>query len=402
MSKSIFIDILRERGFINQCTDLEALDEYVSEAAKRKEKLVAYIGFDLTAPSLHVGSLIQIMVLRWMVHCRHEPIILLGTFTTMIGDPTGKTSARPMLTKEEIEKNYTGIQNVIGWITGLDPNYEGEMNYKENWWFEDFEFLDFMRTYGKHISVNRMLALDAVKSRIDGNGLSLMEFIYPTMQAVDFVKLNELFGVKLQIGGSDQWGNITAGTDLVRRVNDDQVWGLTTPLFTNSAGQKMGKTANGAVWLDPSLTSIRDFWQFWRNIEDDKVEQCLKLFTELDLADIETLMAGDINAAKITLATHVTDIVHGEGEGKIYAAAPMTLPVASFAPVGDFTLAEVLVSVGLAKSKGDADRLAANGGVKLNGAKVPDARTKFAPISQTLVLSVGKRGFNVQVEPQSQ
>ena len=203
--KSIFLQILQERGFINDCTDLAALDDLIVEKSARGDPLRAYIGFDLTAPSLHVGSLIQIMMIRWMVHCRHDPIILLGTFTTMVGDPTGKTSARPMLSKEEIEKNYSRIQEVIGWITELDPNYEGEENYKENWWHEDFRFMEFLQKYGRHFSANRLLALDAVKSRVESeNGISVLEMLYPMMQAVDFHELSNRYGVELQIGGSDQ------------------------------------------------------------------------------------------------------------------------------------------------------------------------------------------------------
>ncbi len=416
--KSIFLQILQERGFINQCTDLEALDEFIAEKSARGDPLRAYIGFDLTAPSLHVGSLIQIMVLRWMIHCRHDPIIMLGTFTTMVGDPTGKTSARPMLSKEEIEKNYSRIQEVIGWITDLDPNYEGEENYKENWWHEDFGFMEFLQKYGRHFSANRLLALDAVKSRVESeNGISVLEMLYPMMQAVDFHELNSRYGVELQIGGSDQWGNITAGVDLSRRIRaadgheERQLFGLTTPLFTNSAGQKMGKTANGAIWLHPDMTSRHEFFQFWMNIEDSKVEQCLKLFTELPLDVIDHGMGVNgpgIMEMKRALAIAVTDIVHGAGEGALESVRSKQMfssdtmegaPEVTVQGMEFATIASVLVKIGLASSNKDADRLVANGGVRRDGKRIENARSIVPPIEDTFVRSVGKRAFTVHFIP---
>ena len=415
--KSIFLQILQERGFINDCTDLAALDDLIVEKSARGDPLRAYIGFDLTAPSLHVGSLIQIMMLRWMVHCRHDPIILLGTFTTMVGDPTGKTSARPMLSKQEIERNYSRIQEVIGWITGLDPNYEGEENYKENWWHEDFGFMEFLQKYGRHFSANRLLALDAVKSRVESeNGISVLEMLYPMMQAVDFHELSNRYGVELQIGGSDQWGNITAGVDLSRRIRvaggheERKLFGLTTPLFTNSAGQKMGKTANGAIWLHPDMTSRHDFFQFWMNIEDAKVYECLKLFTELPLGQIDHLVGVNgpgIVEAKRVLAKEVTTIVHGEGAGEIEAqrsAIMFASPERRGAPditvegMREATIAEVLVKIGLVKSNKEADRMAANGGVKMRGERVDDVRQRVPAMrdaADNITLSVGKKAFTV-------
>lgn len=415
--KSIFLQILQERGFINDCTDLAALDDLIVEKSARGDPLRAYIGFDLTAPSLHVGSLIQIMMIRWMRHCRHDPIILLGTFTTMVGDPTGKTSARPMLTKEEIDRNFTRIQEVIGWITELDPNYEGEEHYKENWWHEDFGFMEFLQKYGRHFSANRLLALDAVKSRVESeNGISVLEMLYPMMQAVDFHELSNRYGVELQIGGSDQWGNITAGVDLSRRMRaaegheERKLFGLTTPLFTNSAGQKMGKTANGAIWLHPDMTSRHAFFQFWMNIEDAKVYECLKLFTELPLDQIDHLAGVNgpgIMEAKRVLAKEVTNIVHGDGAGEIEAKRSAIMfssaerrgaPDITVEGMREATIAEVLVKIGLVKSNKEADRMAANGGVKMRGERVDDVRQRVPAMqdaADNITLSVGKKAFTV-------
>lgn len=416
--KSIFLNILQERGFINQCTDLEALDARIVEKSAKGDPLRAYIGFDLTAPSLHVGSLIQIMVLRWMLHCRHDPTVLLGTATTMVGDPTGKTAARPMLGDQEIAKNLEGIKNVIGWITGLEPNYEDAERFKENWWHEEIEFLDFMRRFGRHFSANRLLALDAIKSRVESeNGISVLEMIYPMLQSVDFFELNSRYGIDLQIGGSDQWGNITSGVDLTRRLRvaedlpPSEVFGLTTPLFTNSAGEKMGKTANGTVWLDPTLTPAHDFFQFWMNIEDAKVEQCLKLFTELPISEIDHLMGVNgpgIVAAKRALAVNVTNIVHGDGEGSRESERSMTMfssaamigaPMVEVIGMENATIASVMVKVGLVKSNKEADRMAAGGGVRRNGERVDDARAVIPSVADEFVLSVGKRAFTVKFLP---
>lgn len=407
------LDILEQRGFVNQCTDMDGLRELVATG----EPLRAYIGFDLTAPSLHVGSLIQIMVLRWMLKCGHQPAALLGTSTTMVGDPTGRSTARPMLSEHEIDANMEGIKKVISRIAEFDPE-NGNGAFTGNWWHKDFDFLGFMRKYGRHFSANRLLALDAIKSRVESkNGISVLEMIYPMMQAVDFYELNDRFEVMLQIGGSDQWGNITSGVDLTRRMRaafpkpERPVFGLTTPLFTNSAGEKMGKTANGAIWLDPALTSVHDFFQFWMNIEDSKVEQCLKLFTELPLDAIEEAMSPSgpgIMEAKRALAIAVTDLVHGAGEGaaesvrsrKMFEGGQMQgAPEVIVEGMESPTIASVLVKIGLASSNKEADRLVANGGVKMNGVRVENARQFIPSVADAFVLSVGKRAFTVNFRP---
>ena len=279
--KSDLIITLSERGFINQATNLEGLD-----ALADMQKITSYIGFDLTADSLHVGSLIQIMVLRWMTRLGHNPIVLFGEATTRIGDPSGKTTSRPMLTDEQIEHNRIGIKRVIDRLVGGYTHIPHVSNAE---WFSDNgpSFMGFLSEYGRHFTINRMLTFDSVKSRLDRKDpMTFLEFNYMLMQAIDFLKLHEREDCVLQIGGSDQWGNIINGVELTRRIAKTEVFGLTTPLMTNTAGEKMGKTASGAIWLDPDKTSAFEFFQFWRNVEDAKVGTFLKLFTELHMDEI--------------------------------------------------------------------------------------------------------------------
>ena len=304
--ESELLTTLEERGFIHQATNLEGLDEFAS-----KNPVVAYIGFDLTADSLHVGSLIQIMVLRWLKKLGHKPIVLFGEATTRIGDPSGKSSQRPMLTSEQIEHNREGIMRVIDRLVGHCHHVTNA-----SWFAEDSpSYTNFLEAYGRHFTINRMLTFDSVKTRLNRNApLTFLEFNYMLMQAIDFLKLNEKEDCVLQIGGSDQWGNIINGVELIRKINAQEAFGLTTPLMTNSAGEKMGKSAGNAIWLDPDKTSAFEFWQFWRNVEDKKVGEFLKLFTELSMDDIfalEMFSGKEINKAKIALATEVTALVHG-------------------------------------------------------------------------------------------
>jgi tyrosyl-tRNA synthetase len=360
--KSELFKVLSDRGFINQTTNLAALDD-----AAVAGPITAYIGFDLTANSLHVGSLIQIMVLRWMRKLGHNPLILLGDATTRVGDPSGKSTARPILTTEQIGSNRQGIEKVF---KTLVP--EPQFVTNEAWFNGETGFFEFLQEYGSMFSINRMLTFDSVKSRLKpDSSLSFLEFNYMLMQAVDFFKLNELQNCILQVGGSDQWGNIINGVELTRKKAQREVFGLTTPLMTNVAGEKMGKTASGAVWLDPEKTSAFDFWQFWRNVEDAKVGEFLRLFTELDLGEIENIIAKDVNEAKIVLADTVTGMVHPNFGGE--------LPVLNrhrshlFA-AGQVSISQLFVEVGLAKSNGDAARLAQNGGLKLDDVLVQDVR----------------------------
>lgn len=379
--KSSFIRNLKDRGLIHQATDLDALDELAST-----RKIAAYIGFDLTAPSLHVGSLVQIMVLRALLEEGHKAVVVLGTSTTQVGDPSGKQTSRPVLPISQIEQNLVGIENVI---ERLVPGVE----FIENDWF-NMNYIEFLRHYGPLFTVNRMLTLDSVKSRLDRKEpMTFLEFNYSILQSIDFLELSSR-GVDLQIGGSDQWGNIVSGADLTRRVMQKPVFGLTTPLLTNSAGQKMGKTASGAIWLDSELTSVFDFWQFWRNIEDEKVDEFLKMFASMKLD-------ADINKKKIALADAVTTLVHGRDAAERaretaeqIMAGGIGSETPSFHMNEDALIVDALLVSGFVSSKSDADRQAKNGGIRLNGEVVTDVRQPLKNHLQsnnTIRLSFGKK-----------
>jgi len=397
---SDLIRTLNERGFINQATNLEGLDALTAE-----RKITGYIGFDLTADSLHVGSLIQIMVLRHLAAFGHEPLILLGEATTRVGDPSGKTASRPMLTTAQIEHNKQGIEKVFRKLVDKPVFVSNSA-----WFNDDTTLFDYLHSYGPHFSINRMLTFDSVKSRLRGDkSLSFLEFNYMLMQAIDFYKLSILSDCALQIGGSDQWGNIINGVELVRRKEGREVFGFTTPLMTNSAGEKMGKTADGAIWLDPDKTSAFEFWQFWRNVEDVKVGEFLRLFTDVPMDEItrlEILGGSELNEAKKILATEVTAMVHGRatanhsallaGGGRV-EPCPDSMPM-HIIPAqvwnGGVTLAQILLDAKLVTSKGEADRMAANDGVKINGHVVNEVRTvlpRAAFEDSNFLLSVGKK-----------
>lgn len=375
-----FISILRERGLVHQCT---AMDELL--ILSKANAVRPYIGFDLTADSLHVGSLIQLMVLRWAAKSGIRSTILLGGFTSRVGDPTGRKDARPMLSIADVIRNQSGIERVIYSI--LDYSNHDIANNDD--WLRHISLSDFITQYAPLFSVNRMLAMDSVKARLAAQDtMSVMEFNYSLFQAIDFLHLND-GGVNLQIGGSDQWANIISGVDLIRRKKSVTAYGLTTPLMTNSAGEKMGKTAGGAIWLSATKTPVQDFFQFWRNIEDTKVEEFLRLFTELPLPTISSIMAGDINAAKERLAHEVTAIVHGVsaatkalrtakavfgGEGAI---DPDTIQTISL-PLLDAPLNHLVAAVA-SVSKSEAARLIEQRGVKID--------TKVGDRTETLVLA---------------
>ena len=308
--KSELLDVLASRGYIHQVSEPEALD-----ALARSSTITAYIGFDCTAPSLHIGSLVPIMMLYWMQQTGHRPIALMGGGTTRVGDPSGKDDSRTILTDEMIAENLRGIRKVFSNFLkfGDGPNDAVMANNAD--WLNSLNYIDFLRDVGRHFSVNRMLSFDSVKLRLDRQQeLSFLEFNYMILQAYDFVELNKRYGCTLQMGGSDQWGNIVNGIDLGRRMLNAQLFALTTPLITTSSGAKMGKTAAGAVWLDADMLSAYDFWQFWRNTEDGDVARFLKLFTVLPLDEIGRLAAlkgQEINDAKKVLATEVTALIHG-------------------------------------------------------------------------------------------
>ncbi|RFU13167.1 tyrosine--tRNA ligase [Rhodobacteraceae bacterium W635] len=403
--KSDFLRVMMERGFLADCTDYQGLDE-----ALIKGVVPAYIGFDATAKSLHVGSLIQIMMLRWLQKTGHKPITLMGGGTTKVGDPSFRADERPLLTPEEIDANIAGIKQVFAqYITyGDGPGDALMLNNAE--WLDDLNYLDFLRDIGRHFSVNRMLSFESVKSRIDREqSLSFLEFNYMILQAYDFLELNRRYGCRLQMGGSDQWGNIVNGIDLTRRVLDHEIYGLTSPLLTTSDGRKMGKSADGAVWLDANMRSPYEFWQFWRNTNDADVGRFLKLYTELPLdecARLGALAGSEVNEAKIVLANEVTTLLHGRAEAEAAEATARAvfekggigddLPTLSLLhdDIGDgLSVVQLITRAGLAKSGKEAKRLIAEGGARINDAPLTDAGLMITAgdLGAPIKLSAGKK-----------
>jgi tyrosyl-tRNA synthetase len=405
--KSDFLRILSERGFIQQVSDDAGLDELFA-----KETVAAYIGFDATAKSLHAGSLIQIMMLYWMQKTGHRPVALMGGGTSMIGDPSFKDEARKLLTPQDIEDNLAGIRrNFAPYLTFGDGPSDALMINNADW-LMGINYVSFLRDVGRHFSVNRMLAFDSVKLRLDREqSLSFLEFNYMILQAYDFVELNRRYGVRLQMGGSDQWGNIVNGIDLGHRLGTPQLYALTSPLLTTSSGAKMGKTASGAVWLDPEMMSPYDFWQYWRNTEDDDVGRFLKLYTTLPMDEIARLSAlggAEINDAKKVLATEITAQLHGRAaaeqaeetarktfeEGALADTLP-TVEVARGLLVSGVGILSLFVTAGLAGSNGEARRHVQGGAVRLNDEPVSDDRRLVSLDDLTpqgvLKLSLGKK-----------
>ena len=369
---------LRSRGFIKDSTFAPRAEF---------ETIIPYIGFDLTAPSLHVGSMIQLMVLRHMVRHGHTPIILLGEATTRIGDPSGRDTSRPMLDAETIEKNRVGITRVVDAIVGTMNPSRVPIIVSNAEWFNSRgpSMMDFMVEFGPHFTINRMLTMDSVKTRLERQqSLTLLEFSYMLFQAVDFLELKRRHGVNMQIGGSDQWGNITNGLDLIRRVDGDEVMAFTTPLLLDSQGNKMGKSQGRPIWLDPEMTSPFDFFQYWRNCADEDVERFYKLFTEVSLSSIKAMCDPrtgehpDINSVKKALAFDITQIVHGKAAAQkalresiaIFETRDITASARAVAASMEDTIASFIVKAGLAQSKGAAKRLVAGNGVTINGLSV--------------------------------
>jgi tyrosyl-tRNA synthetase len=381
--KSDFLRTLSERGFIHQISDETGLDELFS-----KETVTAYIGFDATAKSLHAGSLIQIMMLHWMQQTGHRPIALMGGGTSMIGDPSFKEESRKMLTPQGIEDNLAGIRKNFAPYLDFDA---GALMVNNADWLLPLNYVEFLRDVGRHFSVNRMLSFDSVKLRLDREqSLSFLEFNYMILQAYDFVELNKRYGTRLQMGGSDQWGNIVNGIDLGHRMGTPQLYALTSPLLTTSSGAKMGKTASGAVWLDADMMSPYDFWQYWRNTEDADVGRFLKLYTTLPLdevARLEALGGAEINEAKKVLATEICAMLHGRGaadeaaqtarktfeEGALADTLPTIEVDATELEAGIGVLA-LFVMAGLAGSNGEARRHVQGGAVRVNDEVVSDDR----------------------------
>ncbi len=376
--KSDFLRVMIERGFFADCTDLQGLDEALVKGA-----VPAYIGYDATAASLHVGHLMNIMVLRWLQKTGGKPITLMGGGTTKVGDPSFRSEERPLLTPEAIDANIASMREVFGKYLRYGDGATDALMLNNAEWLDTLNYLDFLRDIGRHFSVNRMLAFESVKSRLDREqSLSFLEFNYMILQAYDFLELNRRYGCLLQMGGSDQWGNIVNGIDLTRRVLDREIFGLTTPLLTTSDGRKMGKSASGAVWLRGDMLSPYEFWQFWRNTADADVGRFLKIFTELPVGECDRLgaLAGaEINGAKVTLANIATGLLHGEDAA--LAAETTAREVFEHGGVGDdlptlrlstadveggISLAQLFVRSGLARSGKDAKRLIAEGGARMN------------------------------------
>ena len=403
--KSEFMRVMMERGFLADCTDYQGLDEAMVAGI-----VPAYIGFDATAKSLHVGSLIQIMMLRWLQKTGHKPITLMGGGTTKVGDPSFRADERPLLTDAQINDNIDGIKQVFAKYVDYNGSDTGALMLNNAEWLDGLNYLEFLRDIGRHFSVNRMLAFESVKSRIDREqSLSFLEFNYMILQAYDFLELNRRYGCALQMGGSDQWGNIVNGIDLTRRVIGTEIYGLTSPLLTTSDGKKMGKSADGAVWLNADMRSPYEFWQFWRNTTDADVARFLKLYTELPIAECERLGALEgsaINDAKIVLANEVTTLCHGRAAAEAAEATArevferggvgeelttLALPAADL--VGGISAAQLFVRTGLVGSGKEAKRLISEGGARVNDEAVTEAGQMFSAedIAATLKLTAGKK-----------
>jgi len=406
--KSDFLRTMQERGFIHQISDESGLDDLLA-----KESVTAYIGFDPTAPSLHAGGLIQIMMLHWFQATGHRPISLMGGGTGMVGDPSFKEEARQLMTVDTIESNIASIKRVFANYLNYDQGPQGGalmINNAE--WLRSLNYLEFLRDVGRHFSVNRMLSFDSVKTRLDREqSLSFLEFNYMILQAYDFVELAKRYDCRLQMGGSDQWGNIINGIDLGHRMGTQQLYALTSPLLTTSSGAKMGKSVNGAVWLNPDMLSAYDFWQYWRNTEDADVGKFLRLFTTLpmdEIARLEALQGAEINEAKKILAFEATKLCHGEQAA--HDAAETARKTFEQGGVGDnlpsfeidrarldqgVTITDLLVESGMLSSKGEARRLIDGGGARANDNPVGDAAHIISSADLTadgyIKLSAGKK-----------
>ena len=401
--KSEFLTVMVERGYLADCTDLQALDDALIEGP-----VTAYIGYDATAASLHVGHLLNIMMLRWFQKTGNRPITLMGGGTTKVGDPSFRSEERPLLGPEQIQSNIDGMAQVFARYLRYGDGAAMMLNNAE--WLDGLNYLDFLRDIGRHFSVNRMLSFESVKSRLDREqSLSFLEFNYMILQAYDFLELYRRYGCRLQMGGSDQWGNIVNGIDLTRRVLDAEIWGLTSPLLTTSDGRKMGKSAGGAVWLNGAMLSPYEFWQFWRNTTDADVGRFLKLYTELPVAECDRLGALQgqaINDAKILLANEVTTLLHGaEAAASAEATARQVfeqggtgadlelVPMPASAFEGGLSVVQMLAQTGLTASGKEAKRLIAEGGLRLNNDAVADPQRMLTAeeIGEGMKVSLGKK-----------
>ena len=405
--RSEFLKIMQERGFLHQCTDLEGLDKKLTEGV-----VTAYIGFDATAPSLHVGSLLPVMMLYWLQKTGHKPIVLMGGGTTKVGDPSGKDEARKLLSDEDIDKNIAGIKKIFAKYLSFGEGKTDALLINNDAWLRELKYIDFLREFGRHFTINRMLTFDSVKLRLEREQpLTLLEFNYMIMQAYDYYELNRRHNCLLQLGASDQWGNIVNGVELNRRARQKETFGFTCPLLTKSDGSKMGKSASGAVWLNDDLLSAYDFYQYLRNTDDKDVGKLLRLLTVLPMDEVrrlESLKGAEINDAKKVLAFEVTKLCHGEAKAKEAAETArqtfeegaaaeglptITLPRKKLAEgIPAFTLFK---DAGLATSGGEARRLIAGGGARINDEKVSDEQQLVTlsclSADKTIKLSAGKK-----------
>ncbi len=405
--RSDFLRVMQERGYVHQCSDLQGLDDKA-----RLGTLAGYIGFDCTAPSLHVGSLVQIMMLHWLHETGGKPVPLMGGGTTMVGDPSGKDESRKLLTVAEIEANKASIRKAFAHFIRFGDGEHDAIMPDNAEWLAKLNYIEFLRDVGRHFSVNRMLAMDSVKLRLEReHELTFLEFNYMCLQAYDFTELYKRYGVTLQMGGSDQWGNIVTGIDLGRRMGLEQFYALTTPLITLASGAKMGKTAAGAVWLDETMLSPYDYWQFWRNVGDVEVGRFLRLFTLLPLNEIqrlERLSGSEINEAKKVLATEATSMLHGREAAETAAGTARTTfeegALAESLPTVDVSSDEfdaglgaltAFVRAGLAASTGEARRQIRGGGLKVNDVALADERALITrqslSASGVVKLSLGRK-----------
>ena len=398
-----FLKEFKDRGYFYQCTSEADLSNLLD-----KEKIKAYIGFDCTAESLHVGSLLQIMCLRLLQKNGHQPIVLLGGGTTRIGDPSGKDKTRKILDESEIEKNIKNIQNILKKFLDNDDPKTKPIYVNNYTWLKDLNYISFLRDIGKHFTINRMLTFDSVKLRLDREqSLSYMEFNYMILQAYDFLELNKKENCVLQIGGSDQWGNIVNGVELIKRYSNNQTYGLTTPLITLASGAKMGKTENGAIWLDEKYLSAYDYWQFWRNVDDRDVMKFLKMFTDVEISEINALEEKNINELKILLANKATAMLHGEDaaqnseqaakeafSGNSLGSNLPSVTIEAKQLENKINIIDLIILSKLENSKSEIRRLIKGKAIKINDAVVPDE--KFI-INQELFtenylkLSIGKK-----------
>lgn len=406
-STSDFLHIMQERGFLHQCTDLETLGKHLQSGT-----VTCYTGYDATATSLHAGSLLSIMMMRWFQKCGHRPIVLMGGGTTKVGDPSGKDESRKMLSDADIQSNIAGIRTVFEKFLGFGEGKTGAIMVNNAEWLEKLNYIEFLRDYGPHFSINRMMSMDSVRLRLEREQpLSFLEFNYMLLQAYDFLELYKNYGCTLQFGGSDQWGNIVNGVELIRRVLHKESFGLTCPLLTTSSGKKMGKSATGAVWLNDDLFSAYDYYQYWRNTEDADVGRMLKIYTELpmdEIARLESLRSVEINEAKKILAFEATRMCHGEAAAEAAAetarktfeegAAAEGLPTITIHRkllVEGVPVFALFKDAGLAASGGEARRLIAGGGARINDEKV-DSDQRMVTLDDlgaegSIKLSAGKK-----------